>query len=75
MSPLQQRIAALADLTSGLITELYELDGLHERVRKAELSARRLKRRARARSQTPLGKHRPTASRKTRRGTAKRHKS
>ena len=76
MSPLQQRIAALADLTSDLITELYELDGLHERIRKAELSARRLKGLARApRSQTSLGQRRPVASRRRRRDTAKRYKA
>jgi len=48
MSSLQQRIATLSDVTTHLITELYELEGLHERLRKAELSARRLNRSARA---------------------------
>jgi len=48
MSPLQQRIATLSDVTTHLITDLYELEGLHERLRKAELSVRRLSRFARA---------------------------
>ena len=48
MSPLQQRIASLSDVTTHLITELYELEGLHERIRKAELTVRRLNRSARA---------------------------
>ncbi|WP_129590882.1 hypothetical protein [Bradyrhizobium shewense] len=56
MSPFQQRIATLTTVTTHLITELYELEGLHELVKKAELSARRLNRSARAslaRSSTP----------------------
>ena len=48
MSPFQQRIATLTDLTTNLINGLCELDRLHERVRKAELSGRRLKRLARS---------------------------
>jgi hypothetical protein len=36
MSSLQQRIAAFADMTANLITQLRELDLLREQVRKAE---------------------------------------
>ena len=36
MSSLQQRIAAFTDMTANLITQLCELDRLHEQVRKAE---------------------------------------
>jgi hypothetical protein len=40
MSTLQ-RVAAIADATANLIAQLCELNELSERVRKAELSARR----------------------------------
>jgi len=40
MSSLQQRIAALADETSGLVADLSELERLREQVRKAELARR-----------------------------------
>jgi hypothetical protein len=40
MSSLQQRIAALADETSGLVADLRELERLREQVRKAELARR-----------------------------------
>jgi hypothetical protein len=41
MSNLQQRIAAATNSTANLIAQLRELDLLRERVRKAELSAKR----------------------------------
>jgi hypothetical protein len=41
MSPLQQRIAAVTDTTANLIAQLRELDLLRERVREAQLSAKR----------------------------------
>jgi hypothetical protein len=41
MSPLQQRIAIVTDTTVNLIAQLRELDLLRERVRKAQLSAKR----------------------------------
>ena len=40
MSSLQQRIAAVADETSGLVAQLRELERLREQVRKAELARR-----------------------------------
>jgi len=40
MRSLQQRIAAVTDMTANLIAQLRELDRLREQVRKAELSAR-----------------------------------
>jgi hypothetical protein len=45
-----QRLAAITDTTANLIAQLRELEGLRERVRKAELaSRRRLYRRKRTR--------------------------
>jgi hypothetical protein len=41
MSPLQQRIAAVTDTTANLIAQLRELELLRERVREAQLSAKR----------------------------------
>ena len=40
MSSLQQRIAAVADETSGLVAQLRELERLREQVRKEELARR-----------------------------------
>lgn len=39
MSSLQERIAACADASANLLTQLHELDELRERVRKAQLFA------------------------------------
>jgi hypothetical protein len=39
MSPLQRRIAAIADTTANLIAQLSELEELREQVREALLSA------------------------------------
>jgi len=41
MSSLQQRLAAITHTTANLIVQLRELDRLRERVRKAQLLARR----------------------------------
>jgi hypothetical protein len=51
MSPLQWRLEAVTDTTANLIAQLRELEGLRERVRKAELArrSRRVDRRKRAR--------------------------
>jgi hypothetical protein len=44
MSSLQRRIVAITHTTANLIVQLRELDRLRERVRKAQLSARRSRR-------------------------------
>jgi hypothetical protein len=44
MSFLQQRLAAVTDVTANLIAQLSELNELRERLRKAQLSARRTRR-------------------------------
>jgi len=41
MSSLQQRFAAVTDTITNLIAQLRELDRLRERVRKAEIFARK----------------------------------
>jgi hypothetical protein len=41
MSSFEQRITAYAAATANLLTQMNELDQLRERVRKAQLSARR----------------------------------
>ncbi len=51
MSSPQGRLAAVTDTTANLIAQLRELEGLRERVRKAELArgSRRVDRRKRTR--------------------------
>jgi hypothetical protein len=44
MSSLQQRLAAVTDAAANLIAQLCELNELRDRVRKAQLSARRSRR-------------------------------
>jgi hypothetical protein len=44
MHLLQQRLAAVTGATANLVARLCELNQLRERVRKAELSARRTRR-------------------------------
>jgi hypothetical protein len=44
MGFLQQRLAAVTDVTANLIAQLSELNELRERLRKAQLSARRTRR-------------------------------
>jgi hypothetical protein len=44
MIPLNERIASVTNTTANLIAQLHELNRLRERVRKAQLSARRSRR-------------------------------
>jgi len=41
MSSLQHRLAAVTDTITNLIAQLRQLDGLRERIRKAEISERK----------------------------------
>jgi hypothetical protein len=51
----QQRLAAVVDTTANLITQLRELEGLREQVRKAELARRSLRHFAIVKSSIGLG--------------------
>jgi hypothetical protein len=55
MRSLQRRLEAVTDTTANLIAQLRELEGLRERVRKAELAgrSRRPDRRKRTRIRRP----------------------
>jgi hypothetical protein len=57
MGSLQERIAAYADASADLVTQLHELDELRERLRKAQLFAHLCPKALR-------GKEGPPASRK-----------
>ena len=57
MSYFQWRLEAVTDMTSNLIVQLQELEGLRERVRKAELARR--SRRVDRRKRTRIRRHEP----------------
>jgi hypothetical protein len=57
MSSLQWRLEAVTETTASLIAQLRELEGLRERVRKAELARR--SRRVVRRKRTRIRRHEP----------------